>query len=172
MHRKARELLDHYLYEDNLAKIYAGRPLGPIHLAVLMKRGKIIADAYNNIVTKRYNTRKGQCTSTIHAERNVVRALGDISRIRGADMYVMRIYRVDTRNPLQPAEPVFVRYKGPESAAVPAPAPVPEPAPCPSRGPQHYKGSEPCCECGIFLDKCVRQYGLRNIYYTSYDRNG
>ena len=27
--------------------------------------------------------------------------------------------------------------------------------------------SKPCPDCELFLQKCMRKYGLRNVYYTS-----
>jgi hypothetical protein len=151
MHKKEQELLDRYVCRDNMAKLYAGRPLGSIHIAVLMKRGNIIAEAYNNISSRRRGS--GHSTFTIHAERNVVKQLGDISQMKGADMYVIRIYRINTRSPIQPDAPSFIKYNAAEEC-------------CSATDTEHFKGSEPCSECSIFLDKCLRQYGLRNVYYT------
>ena len=91
-----------------------------------MKRGKIIAEANNNYGSRSRGS--GYSRSSIHAERNVVKALGDIMELRGADMYIMRFSRTE--------EVEFVR-------------------------------STPCSQCKVFLDKCVKEYGLKNIYYTS-----
>jgi hypothetical protein len=62
---------------------------------------------------------------TIHAERAVVRNLGDISLLRGATLYV---YRYNAHDRLL--------------------------------------DSKPCSECQIFLEKCIREYGLRKVVYS------
>jgi hypothetical protein len=96
-----------------------------LHRAVLVKRGKIIAESTNNYGSRSRGS--GYSNSSIHAEKNVVKELGDISKLKGADMYVMRFSRAD---PLD-----FVR-------------------------------SVPCPSCMIFLEKCMKEYGLKNVYYT------
>ena len=96
-----------------------------LHRAVLVKRGKIIAESTNNYGSRSRGS--GYSSSSIHAEKNVVKELGDISKLKGADMYVMRFSRAD---PLD-----FVR-------------------------------SVPCPSCMIFLEKCMKEYGLKNVYYT------
>jgi len=97
-----------------------------LHRAVLVKRGRIIAEATNNYGSRSRGS--GYSRSSIHAEKNVVKELGDIHKLRGADMYIMRFSRAD---PLD-----FVR-------------------------------SVPCPSCTVFLQKCIREYGLKNVYYTS-----
>ena len=62
-----------------------------IHVAVLMKRGKIIAEATNGFGSRSRGS--GYCTNSIHAERNVIKELGNIHELKGADMYVVRISR-------------------------------------------------------------------------------
>jgi hypothetical protein len=96
-----------------------------LHRAVLVKRGKIIAESTNNYGSRSRGS--GYSRASIHAEKNVVKELGDISKLKGADMYVMRFSRAD---PLD-----FVR-------------------------------SVPCSSCMIFLEKCIKEYGLKNVYYT------
>ena len=70
-----------------------------IHVAVLVKRGKIIASACNQI--------------------------GNTDRLRGADMYVFRNGRTPDS-----------RY------------------------------SQPCHACEVFLRKCMREHGLRYVFYS------
>ena len=99
-------------------------------MAVLVKRGKVIASARN-----RYGTRSrgsGFSASSLHAEKNVVKELGDISQLRGADMFVMRF----SKNRLL-------------------------------EGHERFRSSKPCYSCELFLEKCMREYGLKNVYYTS-----
>jgi len=101
-----------------------------LHMAVLVKRGKVIASARN-----RYGTRSrgsGFSASSLHAEKNVVKELGDISQLRGADMFVMRF----SKNRLL-------------------------------EGHDRFRSSKPCYSCELFLEKCMREYGLKNVYYTS-----
>jgi hypothetical protein len=147
MHKLESELLD--MCTHNIEKVYATHPVGSIHRAVLVKRGKVIADAFNHTGSR--HSGAGHSTFTIHAERNVVKQLGDLSQIRGADMYVIRIYRVNLRSKIQPAAMSFVKYTADTEC---------------THQREHFKGSKPCSECSIFLNKCLRQYGLRNIYYT------
>jgi len=96
-----------------------------LHRAVLVKRGIIIADATNNYGSRSRGS--GYSRSSIHAEKNVVKVLGDIHKMQGADMYIMRFSRKD--------EVSLVK-------------------------------STPCPACTIFLEKCMREYGLKNVYYT------
>jgi hypothetical protein len=95
------------------------------HVAILMKRGKILSQATNRVGSRSRGV--GYSELTIHAERNCVKQLGDTSLLRGADMYIMRISENNTE----------------------------------------FKCSKPCSECKIFLEKCMREYGLKNVYYTS-----
>ena len=96
-----------------------------VHQAVLVKRGNIIAEAKNIYGTRSRGS--GYSDASLHAEKHVVKQLGDISKLNGADMYVMRFSR------------------GKEGELV---------------------ESKPCDSCMIFLHKCMREYGLKNVYYT------
>lgn len=98
-----------------------------IHVAVLMKRGRIIAEATNGYGSRSRGS--GYCANSIHAERNVVKEIGNIHELKGAEMYVVRISR--TRDPEDP-----------------------------------FVGSKPCSQCRVFLEKCIKEYGLKNVYYT------
>ena len=97
------------------------------HVAILMKRGKILSHATNRIGSRSRGA--GYSAATIHAERNCVKQLGDTTQLRGADMYIMRVSRHAT-NP-------------------------------------EFMSSKPCHECEVFLEKCMREYGLKNVYYTA-----
>ncbi len=96
-----------------------------LHRAVLVKRGKIIAESTNNYGSRSRGS--GYSNSSIHAEKNVVKELGDISKLKGTDMYIMRFSRSD---------------------------------------PLEFVTSVPCKSCMIFLEKCMKEYGLKNVYYT------
>ena len=99
-----------------------------LHMAVIVKRGQILAEATNNYGSRSRGS--GYSKSSIHAERNVVKQLGDISKLRDADMYVMRI-GTSCRE-----------------------------------GETEFRYSQPCPECTVILQKCMREYGLRNVYFT------
>lgn len=97
-----------------------------LHRACIVKRGQIIAEATNNYGSRSRGS--GYSRSSIHAEKNVVKKLGDISLLKGCDMYIMRFSREqDIR----------------------------------------FLNSTPCSACMLFLEKCMREYGLKNVYYTS-----
>ena len=101
-----------------------------IHVAVLMKRGKIIAEATNGFGSRSRGS--GYSERSIHAERNVIKEVGNIHELKGADMYVVRISRNER-----------------------------------TEGDSQFIGSKPCCQCHVFLEKCMREYGLKNVYYMS-----
>ena len=98
-----------------------------IHIAVLVLRGKVIAESTNKIGSRSRGC--GYSNYTIHAERNVVKELGDYNKLRGADMYIMRGGRGTNCS--------------------------------------KFINSKPCADCEYFLNKCIRDYGLKNVYYTS-----
>ncbi len=74
----------------------------------------------------------GYSDFSIHAEKNAVKELGDISKLRGADMYVMRISASRTNTTSK-----------------------------------KFMNSKPCPACDMFLRKCMKEYGLNNVYYTT-----
>jgi len=93
------------------------------HQAVLVRRNKILSIGHNSVGSRSKGV--GFSHQTIHAERAVVRNLGDISLLRGATLYV---YRYNAHDKLL--------------------------------------DSKPCSECQIFLEKCIREYGLRKVVYS------
>ncbi len=124
-------ILEQFLQDKRLRNLYdCDLQRQYIHLAVLVKRGKILASATNRNGSR--SSGSGYSERSIHAERNVVKTLGNIQELRGADMYVMRMPRL-----------------GPLSWKI------------------DFRPSEPCAECKVFLAKCKREYGLRNVYYTA-----
>jgi cytidine deaminase len=123
----SRQLENYLLYEHTLRSIQSKENKThrfSLHMAVLVQRGKIICTATNRIGSR--SSGAGYSDVTIHAERAVVKKLGDISKLRGCTMYVWRIG--------------FAEY--------------------------YPMNSEPCSECRVFLAKCMKQYGLRGVYYT------
>ena len=103
-----------------------------IHVAILMKRNKILATATNKIGSRSRGAGWSDCT--IHAERNVVKELGDYEQLRGCSMYVIRISRCKTKFGLE-----------------------------------KIQNSAPCYDCHIFLEKCVKQYGLKDVMYSTHE---
>ena len=121
--RTQRNILE-FFQTDPKTRMLRERHYASIHKAVLVKRGQIIADASNNYGSRSRGS--GYSRSSIHAEKNVVKALGDVHKLRGADMYIMRFSRTPEMD--------FVR-------------------------------STPCPSCRVFLEKCIKEYGLKNVYY-------
>lgn len=99
-----------------------------IHVAFLVKRRRIIAQATNGFGSRSRGS--GYSEFSIHAEKNVVKDLGNIHDLKGADMYVVRISR----------------------------------KPC--QGLDQFIKSKPCKQCMVFLEKCMREYGLRHVFYA------
>jgi len=91
------------------------------HMAVITKRGKVIAKSHNNIGTRSRGC--GFSDRTIHAEKAAVKELGDVSKLRGASLCVWRVSAMS------------------------------------------ILPSKPCEDCRIFLTKCMKDYGLRAVYY-------
>lgn len=60
-----------------------------LHYAQLIKRNKVIAIARNSIGSRSRGA--GYSNMSIHAERAVVKRLGDISQLRGCTMIVVRV---------------------------------------------------------------------------------
>ncbi len=94
-----------------------------LHYAQVLKRNKILAFARNSVGSRSRGCGYGDMT--IHAERAVVKKLGDVSKLAGATLVV---WRVNTAGDLLP--------------------------------------SKPCPSCQLFLDKCMREYGLRKVIYS------
>jgi len=127
--RQSEELLLDYILSNPRTSVLKYAHYASIHVAVLMKRGKIIAEATNGFGSRSRGS--GYCTNSIHAERNVVKEIGNIRELKGAEMYVVRISRTADYDKQDP-----------------------------------FMGSKPCPQCKVFLDKCIREYGLKNVYYT------
>jgi hypothetical protein len=98
-----------------------------VHMAVIMFRGKIISKATNRVGSRSKGC--GFSNYTIHAEKNAVKQLGDYTKLKGADMYIMREGRGENKS-------IFIN-------------------------------STPCADCQYFLHKCMKKYGLKNVYYTT-----
>lgn len=59
------------------------------HEAILIRRGKVIARARNRIGSRSRGS--GYSNQTIHAEKAVVKKVGDITQLRGASLCVWRV---------------------------------------------------------------------------------
>lgn len=101
-----------------------------IHVALLLKRNKVIAVATNKIGSRSRGAGWSDCS--IHAEKNVVKELGNLELLRGAIMYVFRISRCRSKE-----------------------------------GVDKIQNSEPCYDCHNFLQKCIKKYGLRKVFYST-----
>ena len=101
-----------------------------VHVAFLVKRNKVISVATNRVGTRSRGCGYSDCT--IHAERNVVKELGNLEQLRGASLYVFRISKCKNKF-----------------------------------GMEKIQNSEPCYDCHRFLEKCVKNYGLRRVFYST-----
>ena len=122
-------LLDKFLNDSRTSRLPKNH-CTKLHIAIVVKRGKILAEATNKVASRSNGASSRGSQSYIHAERNVLRTLGDLSKLRGADMYVMRLAGGCNDTDVK------------------------------------FKYSQPCPECTVLLNKCMREYGLRNVYFT------
>ncbi len=95
-----------------------------MHIAIIIKNGKVLAKATNRIGSRSKGS--GYSGMTIHAERAVIKKLGDESQLRGASMIVVRV----------------------------------------AKGTGDIAYSKPCEECQVHLEKCMREHGLKHVYYS------
>jgi hypothetical protein len=124
-HQSIPNLISSFLDDPRTTKLHDTHNTS-LHLAVLVRRGKVIATASNRVGTRSRGC--GFSNMTIHAEVNVIKSLGDNTKVKGCDLYVMRI---------------------------------------PKNCGKGFMGSKPCHSCKVFLTKCMKEYGLNNVYYTS-----
>jgi hypothetical protein len=61
------------------------------HVALLAQGNKILATATNRLGSRSKGS--GYSARTIHAEKSVIKEVGDITKIRGATLYVIRLNR-------------------------------------------------------------------------------
>ena len=83
-----------------------------VHVAIIIKRTKVIAVATNKVGSRSRGAGWSDCT--IHAEKNVVKELGDFDQLRGATLYVFRISRCkekEGREKIQNSEPCHDCHK-------------------------------------------------------------
>lgn len=94
------------------------------HVAFIMKRGKVLGWATNRLGSRTRGC--GYDERTLHAERAVIKRVGDHTKLLGASLIVIRM----------------------------------------SRGTEQMINSEPCHGCRYHLEKCVKKYGLKRVYYS------
>lgn len=82
------KLLERFLEDPNTMRMRQSDTTS-FHVALLVKRGKILRVASNRLGTRQQGCGFSKCT--IHAEKNVIKQLGDTSQIKGCSLYVMRI---------------------------------------------------------------------------------
>ena len=105
---------------------------GSTHVAAVVKRGKLLSVGTNRAGTRSRGS--GFSSFSLHAERAAVKALGDLSLLRGAELYVVRLpHAGHVREGLT----------------------------------NDLLYSRPCHECTVFLEKCMRVWGLRRVLYTT-----
>ena len=80
-----------------------------IHVAFIVKRGKILAEACNQFGARHMGC--GYSDWSIHAERAVVKKIGNTDLLRGADMYVFRMGRTEQSRFSQPCQSCEVFLK-------------------------------------------------------------
>jgi hypothetical protein len=80
-----------------------------IHVAVIVKRNKILAEACNQVGSRHMGC--GYSDRSIHAERAVVKKLGNTDLLRGADMYIFRNGRTEQSRYSQPCQACEVFIK-------------------------------------------------------------
>jgi len=93
------------------------------HVATILRRRKVIAVARNMLGTRCRGS--GWSDQSLHAERAVVKRLGDISQLSGCTLEVVRLNKSG-----------------------------------------EVRNSKPCADCEMFLQKCMREYGLRKYVYS------
>lgn len=99
--------------------------LKKMHIAILLKRGKIIASATNFIGSR--SSGCGFDDRSIHAERALIKKLGNNRKMDGAIMVVIRL----------------------------------------TQGTNQLCNSKPCSKCEPHLKKCMKEYNLKGVYYSS-----
>ena len=124
--RVNREIAKHLIESNVSMKMVTNKTnLKHIHVALLMKRGKILSVASNVVGSRKRGA--GYDSRTIHAERAAIKKVGDHSKLYGATLIVIRV----------------------------------------TKGTYEVGNSEPCHSCRCHLEKCIKEYGLKTIYYST-----
>ena len=123
------KMLEAFCNDEYIMKMRERRHIFHFHYAMIVLRGKILSVGHNEYGTPSRGCGYGQHNS-IHAEKNCIKNVGNLAKIRGCDMFIMKVCENGTTKE---------RYFG---------------------------NSQPCESCVVFLEKCKREYGLKNVYYT------
>ena len=117
-------ILQLFYHHRTLESLRLKTMLRNIHIAMIIKRGKMIEIATNTVGSRSKGC--GYDDRTIHAERAVLKKVGDYSKLDGAVLIVIRM----------------------------------------SRASNELVDSEPCKHCRPHMEKCMKEYGLRRVYYS------
>lgn len=82
---RAYELTKHFISVDSVLAKHRTK----VHIAIIIKRNKVLAVASNSIGSRSRGC--GYDERTIHAERAVLKKLGDTAKLQGAVMIVIRV---------------------------------------------------------------------------------
>lgn len=117
-----------FLYDEVLPKKFT-YSITNLHLAILVRRGNIIALAYNKVGSRSSGASTRGAQGFVHAEKNLLLSLKkNYSLLNGSDIYVVRFAR--------------------------------------NQGCYEFKYSQPCPECTVLLEKCIKQYNLNRVYFS------
>jgi hypothetical protein len=109
---------------EEMASNLALRHKTHIHIAfVYGSRNNLLGMGVNKVGSRSLGA--GYSAMMIHAERAALKAVGDVRKLQGATLVVIRVGKTGD-----------------------------------------IKGSHPCPECTRHLEKCMRCYGLRRVYYS------
>jgi len=93
----------HNLLETHGSKCFEDSGITHTHVAFILQNGKPIASATNRTGSRSNGC--GYANYTIHAERAVIKKLGDKDRLAGAILIVVRLKRVEGGFKLYYSEP-------------------------------------------------------------------
>jgi hypothetical protein len=68
-----------------------GKHKSQVHIALVIQRGKVLAVASNSVGSRSRGC--GYGTYTIHAERAAIKKVGDMSKLNGATLVVIRVMK-------------------------------------------------------------------------------
>lgn len=90
---KHEDLVNAFLHDAATMKLRQSDKTS-FHVAILRKRNATVAIASNRVGSRSKGS--GYSRFTIHAEKNVVKALGNIRNLNGCDLLVMNIHMLKT----------------------------------------------------------------------------
>jgi hypothetical protein len=78
-----------HIDESSRTKSLAYSKMHQHHIAFICKGRKVLSVAYNRVGDRSYGC--GYNKRSIHAEANVIRSLGNVEKLRGAKLFVVRL---------------------------------------------------------------------------------